>query len=366
MRQTKVLVAKLDHNMLGVDMRINAICCVAISLVGLLSLASGLRSDMNVPINFRGFSTSTYNTASVCMKLSFAHLVTFAVVAFVHSYASGADPAKAKEELKVDVIQKGDSSRATLRAAIAELPLDAIRAADADRARLILKNRTMFRRLPKIAVDADPAVYEYFLTRPEAAVSIWRILKISKFELTPTGRAKWMGKAQDGSKGNIHMVFATARQQLLICEGEYKSPLLPKPIRANALMHMRTKVKQNPDGSPKLVHDLDLFVELPSQAVDTVAKVIAPVSYMVADRNFKELSLFVKFMSVSISRQPGWVERLIQRMTVLDAEEKEELLQIVAKVYVAGRKREVQKAVGEKNSTSSPVRTASGISPRRE
>jgi hypothetical protein len=40
MRPTKVLVAKLDHNMLGVDMGINAKCCVAISLVGLLSLAS--------------------------------------------------------------------------------------------------------------------------------------------------------------------------------------------------------------------------------------------------------------------------------------------------------------------------------------
>jgi hypothetical protein len=40
MRPTKVLVAKLDHNLLGVDMGINAICRVAISLIGLLSLAS--------------------------------------------------------------------------------------------------------------------------------------------------------------------------------------------------------------------------------------------------------------------------------------------------------------------------------------
>jgi hypothetical protein len=42
MRPTKVLVAKLDHNMLDIDMGINATCCVAISLIGLLSLASSL------------------------------------------------------------------------------------------------------------------------------------------------------------------------------------------------------------------------------------------------------------------------------------------------------------------------------------
>jgi hypothetical protein len=40
MRPTKVLVAKLDHNMLDVEMGIDATCCVAISLIGLLSLAS--------------------------------------------------------------------------------------------------------------------------------------------------------------------------------------------------------------------------------------------------------------------------------------------------------------------------------------
>jgi arylsulfatase A len=40
MRPTKVLIAKLNHNMLDIDMAINATCCVAISLIGLLSLAS--------------------------------------------------------------------------------------------------------------------------------------------------------------------------------------------------------------------------------------------------------------------------------------------------------------------------------------
>jgi hypothetical protein len=50
MRPTKVLVAKLDHNMLDVDMGINATCCAAISLVGLLSLASTMMQTMTARI----------------------------------------------------------------------------------------------------------------------------------------------------------------------------------------------------------------------------------------------------------------------------------------------------------------------------
>jgi hypothetical protein len=298
-----------------------------------------------------------------------SHLVMIAFVALSGLQClNAAEPVNSSKELTVDVLAKGDSSRATLRAALAELPLDALRAEDAIRARDILENRSMFRRLPKIGVDAEPSVFHYFLTKPEAAISIWQLLKISRFELKPTGRAKWEGKAQDGSKGSIHMVFATKRQQLLICEGEYKSPLLLRPIRAKALMHLRTQIKKNADGSPKLVHDLDLFVEFPSQAVDTVAKVIAPVSYMVADRNFRELSLFVKFMSVSMSRQPGWVERVVQRMDVLNPEEKEELLQLVANVYVTTRKRMTKTgrvAVKDPDALVAPDRTDGGAT-RRE
>lgn len=304
------------------------------------------------------------------MKSFFAQLLMFGGVLLAGSQLlMAADPEQPDEELKVEVLEKGDSSRTALRAALAELPLDALRAEDAARARTILENRSLFRRLPKIGVDADPAVFQYFLTKPEAAVSIWQLLKISEFELKPTGKAKWEAKAQDGSSGTIHMVFATARQQLLICEGEYKSPLLPKPIKANALMHLRTQVKQTPDGAPLLEHDLDLFVEFPSQAVDTVAKVIAPMSNVVADRNFRELSVFVKFMSVSMSRQPGWVERVVQRMDALTAAEKEELLQLVANVYVASKKQTIKNAgVAEKDPAAllAPYRTAEAGAARRE
>ena len=89
------------------------------------------------------------------------------------------------------------------------------------------------------------------------------------------------------------------------------------------------------------MQDLDLFVTFPSQTVDTVARLISPVSHLIADRNFRELTLFVRFMHVAMERQPGWVERTVQRVEGIDRKQREELLNVSARVFVDGRKREL-------------------------
>jgi hypothetical protein len=77
----------------------------------------------------------------------------------------------------------------------------------------------------------------------------------------------------------------------------------------------------------------------PSNTVDTVSRVIAPVSHMIADRNFRELSLFVRFINVAMERQPGWVEQTVQRIDGIDREQRLELMKLSARVYVASQNR---------------------------
>ena len=201
----------------------------------------------------------------------------------------------------------------------------------------------MFRRLPNIQIDADPAVYRYFTHNPEAAVSIWRRLGVSKFKLTETSHGVWHADAGDGSVGTIEVLHRSNNAQLLLCKGSYKSPLLTKTLQAQAVMHLRhvgVVAESDPDGPAQVLHDLDLFVMFPSQTVDTVAKVIAPVSHMLADRNFRELSMFVRFMHVAMQRQPGWVEQLAGQLDGVTPDQKVELLKVSAKVFVSRRRRD--------------------------
>lgn len=252
--------------------------------------------------------------------------------------ATGGKSAEARP-LTVDIVARGTSSRSARNDALARLPLGRLNPDQLAQVNHVLENRSMFRRLPTIAIDAAPEVYTHFTHNPESAVGIWRALGISKFTMQQTGPSTWYGDAGDGSTGTIHVLDRTPHRHLLLCEGQYKSPLLTKPIRATAVMHLQTKYGQDENQQPKIVHDLDLFVMFPSQTIDTVVRVIAPVSHMIADRNFRELSLFVRFMNVAMERQPGWLEQTIQRVDGITREQRLDLMKVSAKVYVAARNR---------------------------
>lgn len=243
--------------------------------------------------------------------------------------------------LQVDILRKGDSSQQSLKAAIERLPAGQLSTSQVARVRRVLENRSLFRQLPTLAVEASPEVHSYFISNPEAAVGIWRVLKISQFDLQKTEPTVWIGDAGDGSEGTIEVLHHGPDSVLLHCDGAYKSPLLPRPIRAASIMHLRVQPKKADDGTTILVQDLDLFVTFPSQTVDTVARLISPVSHLIADRNFRELTLFVRFMQVAMERQPGWVERTVQRIEGIDRDQREQLMTVSARVFVDGRKREL-------------------------
>lgn len=253
---------------------------------------------------------------------------------------SGERPANSSEPpIDVEILARGSSSRSTLSDALDRLPLDELTEDQRRRVNEVLENRSMFRRLPAISIDADPEVYNHFTHNPESVVGIWRVLGISKFTMQQTGPTEWYGDAGDGSTGTIDVLSRSPNRHLLLCTGKYKSPLLARPIEATAVMHLQTQYVQGEDLQPKVVHGLDLFVMFPSNTVDTVVRVIAPVSHMIADRNFRELSLFVRFMNVAMERQPGWVEQTIQRIDGIDREQRIELMKVSARVYVDAQNR---------------------------
>jgi hypothetical protein len=253
---------------------------------------------------------------------------------------SGERPANSSEPpIDVEILARGSSSRSTLSDALDRLPLDELTEDQRRRVNEVLENRSMFRRLPAISIDADPEVYNHLTHNPESVVGIWRVLGISKFTMQQTGPTEWYGDAGDGSTGTIDVLSRSPNRHLLLCTGKYKSPLLARPIEATAVMHLQTQYVQGKDLQPKVVHGLDLFVMFPSNTVDTVVRVIAPVSHMIADRNFRELSLFVRFMNVAMERQPGWVEQTIQRIDGIDREQRIELMKVSARVYVDAQNR---------------------------
>jgi hypothetical protein len=236
-------------------------------------------------------------------------------------------------------VKPGTSTSAVRKQSIAELGLDRLSDAAQQKSQALLKNLGMYRRLPTISFECDPNVYDYFLRNPDVAVATWRAMDISQFQLQETGENQYHADAGDGSVGEVELYLHTPADTIIHCDGAFKSPLLPKPIIARSLMRLQTSFVKELDGRIIGTHTGDVFVEFPSQAVEAAARVIAPVSHSIADRNFKQMTLFVHLMSQAMVKQPGWVEQTGNKLDGISKPRKLEFLEVSARSCGEARKR---------------------------
>ena len=242
------------------------------------------------------------------------------------------------QSLGVNTVRAGSSTTVIRKQALAELPLDRLSDDARTKAESLLKNVGMFRRLPTLSFEVDPDVYDYFLRNPDVAVATWRAMDISKFKLQAAGPNRYQADAGDGSVGQVELFYQSPEDTLIHCDGAFKSPLLPKPIVARSLMRLQTTFSKEADGRIIGTHSGDVFVEFPSQAVETVAKVISPVSHTIADRNFKQMTLFAHLMSQAMARHPGWIEVIGNKLDV-GAEQRQQFMEVSARSHALSRKR---------------------------
>ena len=249
------------------------------------------------------------------------------------------------------VVKHGTSVSAVRKQAVAELGLERLTPDAQRKSQALLKNVGMFRRLPTISFECDPAVYEYFLKNPDVAVATWRAMDISQFQLNSTGADRYHADAGDGSVGELELLLHTPSDTMIHCDGAFKSPLLPKPIVARSLMRVQTSFAKEQDGRIIGTHSGDVFVEFPSQAIETAARVIAPVSHSIADRNFKQMTLYVHLMSQAMVKNPGWIEQTGHKLDGISEERKREFLEVSARSCGEARRRFV---AANSNSRFSP------------
>ncbi len=254
-------------------------------------------------------------------------------------------------------VAAGTSESQARSQAVKGLPYATLSPDHRSKAHAVLSNLALFRRLPTLRFAVDSRAYTYLLQHPDVAVSSWRAMEISKFELRPQGPNVYLADARDGSVGTIEVWKSTPEETLIYCDGAFKSPLVTRPIQARALMRLTTRFFNAEDGTPQAEHAGDVFVAFPSQTVETVARLISPVSHMIADRNFRQLTLYAHLMSTAMERQPAWVESVTRRMDATD-QQKQDLLKITEQVRLDCERRTAATLLGSRPAPDVPVQNA--------
>jgi hypothetical protein len=246
---------------------------------------------------------------------------------------------RATLEQRVKTVQKPTSSKASRKAAIDALPLDKMTDEHRRRVTQIVNGTSIYRELPALQFDVDPRVYKFFMEHPEAAVSIWQVMKISDFHMRETAPDSFETDDGEGTRGLIDVAFRAPNEVVVLCDGAYKSALLPTAVKASGVLHVNVDFGQRPDGTTFVTHRARLFVYFPSQTMETVARLMSPVSNAIIDQNFREVSLFLYMMSTAMSRQPGWVEAVSKRMENVSEERKTEIMLVTVGVFADAKAR---------------------------
>lgn len=251
--------------------------------------------------------------------------------------ADSKDIAKHLPEFKV--VKQGDSSEDSRKRAISELPFRNMTPANQQRTIGVIRNLSLFRQLPTLNYEIEPEAQQYFIRNPDAAVSIWRALGISKIQIAKSKDKSFHCVVGDGTITSIDFVHQTDQEHVVYCNGVFSSPFLLRPIKSECLLRLVTEFKKKPDGRTFVTQSADVFVALPSPTVEAAAKLVSPVSNMIADRNVREVSLFLHTMYKAMTVQPGWVEEISRKMEGVPFDRTQELMEVTVDTYVAAKKR---------------------------
>lgn len=223
---------------------------------------------------------------------------------------------------------KGTSSSKVRKQAIDKLPLRHLTEDQKRRVMNVVNDTGFYRRLPTVVFPAESECYTYFLDYPESAVSIWRAMGISEMRMGQTAPNFYTGDVGDGTTGLLEVVYRDSDMILVFCDGEYKSPFLKQPIKSQSILLLETNYFRETDDKVYVTHRADLFVTFPSETVETIAKVLAPMTAPIADRSFVEVSMFLKMMSIAMERRPDWVGDMVDRMQDVPEDRKVKLLAV--------------------------------------
>jgi len=225
------------------------------------------------------------------------------------------------------------SSKAVQEAARKSLPWNQLSQADRRLAHYMVRNTSVFRRMPTRVIRCRPDVFTLLAQRPEVVASIWNVMGVSQLQVTRVSNSSFRAADQAGTQGAVRVLHANwgadARNEMLVyAEGVYEAKPLPRPIKARSLLYLRSASTVEENGETYVTARLDSFIHFERASANFIAKTLQPLLHRTADHNFVETMKFVSTFSRTTEQNPSGVARLAGRLKNIDAGARAELVSL--------------------------------------
>jgi len=217
----------------------------------------------------------------------------------------------------------GSSSRDARESARRAVPLERLAESDRRDVERILRNPTLYRRLPRETFTCDRELLEFSLEKPEVIVDLWRVLGISRLRLDRTGPGAWRMSDGWGTEGTLRVLHhertALGGTLLLHGKGGYKGPLAPQPLTGSCLVLVRHGPSgQGAEGSDRHAMQVDAYLDADGVGLEIVTRTLQPLVCRSSASNLHEICQFMQALSDAAGENPEGVAILGSRLTNVD------------------------------------------------
>lgn len=215
------------------------------------------------------------------------------------------------------------SGRKAREDAIRSIPWKSLTNGEHRMVQYVVRNATLYRRMPTRVIDCDPQVFNFLGQHPEVVSELWKLMGVCNLDLQRIGPETFRASDEAGTSGTMKFLTSdwqpNARNSIVIyCEGTYQGSPVPAEVTARTVMLLRSGSTVETNGRPYVTARLDSFVLVDRMGAGMIAKTIQPLLVKTADHNFVETMKFVSTFSKTAEKNPAGMTRLAQRLENLD------------------------------------------------
>jgi hypothetical protein len=198
-------------------------------------------------------------------------------------------------------------------------------------AQFIVKNASIYRRLPTRVIDCDPDMFNFLLQHPEVVIDVWRVMGISQVTLQRSSDGAYRGSDNAGTTGTVRFLFSqwgpdAQNLAVILADGTYEGKPFVSPLKARSIVLLRSGAIRETNGRHYVTVRVDSFVRIEQMGIELVAKTAQPWISKTADRNFIETLSFVSNFSRTAEKNPQGMQRLAARLASVDEPTRKELI----------------------------------------
>ena len=248
-------------------------------------------------------------------------------------------PFGAGEELST-----GSSARKLRQQVLNQIPWARLNAQTKAKISDVLEKPSMYRSLPRMAIQIDPQYLQFLIRHPEVVVNIWELMGITDMKVNRVGPYHLRTDDGAGTTSDMELVFGSHDLHMFYGEGQYEGPVLKKKLRANCVIVMRTSprnrgpIELTSAGSPivnrqrQMVCQLDVFLKIQNPTAGLVVRTIAPIVGPTADHNFVESMKFLQRLNETTESNGYGVQEMGKKLSVVPSVQSK-FIQVAGGVY---------------------------------